>query len=168
MTDSSAIQIPLGKALTGDMMYGIKPTAPRSRSYKMNLPPMNKNIFVGGDQVVFEIPTGRAGSYLDYSQSFYKFSVQCATTTLCTAGGSGVYVDNTAYSFFQRQDILHSSNVLESQNEIGQLANYLIDNTLSASQKAGLSAMIGCNQHYGFSSCATATATQYSFVPYNL
>ena len=75
MTDTSNFQVPLGKSLTSDMMYGLKPSAPKSRSYRMNIPAMNKSTFVGGDQVIFEIPSGRRGTYLDQSQCYYKFCV---------------------------------------------------------------------------------------------
>ena len=166
MTDTSNFQIPLGKSLTSDMQYGLKPSCPKSRSYRMNLPAMNKSVFVGGDQVIFEIPTGRKGTYLDQSQSYYKFSVQCSSTAAAAQGGAGIYLDNTAYSFLQRQDIYHSSNLLETQNEVGQMANFLIDNTLSQSQKAGLSSMIGSNPINSFASGAAAATTAYTYNPY--
>jgi hypothetical protein len=148
-------------------MYGLKPSAPKSRSYRLSLPPLNKSVFTANDQIIFEIPTGRKGAYLDQTQSYLKFGAQCQTgTAACSQGGSGVYLDNTAYSFFQRQDIYHSSNLLESQNEVGQLANFLIDCTLSQSQKAGLSAMIGCNPHFTFSTASPALSTIYLSNPY--
>lgn len=145
MSDPSAIQIPVGQALTSDMMIGLKPSAPKSRSYRINVAPLNKSVFVGGDQIIIELPTGRKGTWLDQSQSYLKFSVQCATTTACDIGGSGVYTDNSAYSFIQRLDVYNSSNLLETINEYGQLCNFLIDTSLTQSDKAGLSTMIGCN-----------------------
>ena len=39
MSDSSNLQIPLTKSLTSDMMLGLKPTAPKSRTYRLSLPP---------------------------------------------------------------------------------------------------------------------------------
>jgi hypothetical protein len=62
-------------------------------------------------------------------------------------GGSGVYVDNSAYSFIQQQYVYHGGQLLEFINQYGQLANFLLDCTLSRSQKAGLSAMIGTNPY---------------------
>jgi hypothetical protein len=55
--------------------------------------------------------SGRKGTWLDQSQSYLKFGVQCASTGAAAAaqGGSGVYLDNSAYNFFQKQDIYHSS-----------------------------------------------------------
>ena len=56
MSDPSAINLPVNVALTSDMMLGLKPSAPKSRSYRLNVSPLNKSIFVGLDQVIIEIP----------------------------------------------------------------------------------------------------------------
>ncbi len=145
MSDPSAIQIPVTTSLTSDMALGLKPSAPKSRSYRMNIPAMNKQSFTALDQIVIEIPSGRRNNWLDQSQSYLKFSVQCVTGSATPVGGQGIYLDNSAYSFFQRLDIYNSSNLLETINEYGQLCNFLIDTSLTQSDKAGLSAMIGTN-----------------------
>ena len=138
MSDPSALQIPVHQALTSDMLLGLKPSAPKSRSYRISIAPINKSVFNPGDQIIFEFPTGRKGTWLDQSQSYLKFSVQFSATAAVAVGGSGIYLDNSAYSFIQRMDIYNSSNLLETINEYGQLANFLID-------KAGLSTLIGTN-----------------------
>jgi hypothetical protein len=145
MSDPSAIQLPVHQALTSDMLLGLKPSAPKSRSYRISVPPLNKNVFIPGDQMIFELPTGRKGTWLDQSQSYLKFSVQFASTVACAPLGSGIYLENTAYNFIQRLDIYNSSNLLETINEYGQLANFLLDTSLTQSDKAGLSPMIGSN-----------------------
>jgi len=145
MSDPSAIQLPVNQALTSDLLYGLKPSCPKSRSYRINVAPLNKSVFVGGDQCIFEVPTSRPGTYLDNTQTYLKFSVQCSSTTASAVGGSGIYLDNSAYSFFQRIDTYHSANLLESISEWGQLANFLIDTGLTKSDKEGLSTMIGTN-----------------------
>ena len=147
MSDPSAIQLPVNQALTSDMLLGLKPSAPKSRSYRISVAPLNKNIFQPGDQMIFELPTGRRGTWLDQTQSYLKFSVQCSSTaaTEATTGRTGVYVENSAYSFIQRLDIYNSSNLLETINEYGQLANFLMDCSLTQSDKAGLSALLGTN-----------------------
>jgi hypothetical protein len=155
MSDPTSLQIPLNQALTSDMLLGLKPSAPKSRSYRINIAPINKNVFTPLDQIVFELPTGRRGTWLDQSQSYLKFSVQFASTAAVSSAGvvtnnfntgnTGIYLENSAYSFFQRLDIYHASNLLESINEYGQLANFLIDTSLTQSDKAGLSTLIGCN-----------------------
>lgn len=145
MSDPSALNIPVHQALTSDMLLGLKPSAPKSRSYRISIAPINKSVFNPGDQMIFEFPTGRKGTWLDQSQSYLKFSVQFAATAATAVGGSGIYLDNSAYSFIQRMDIYHSSNLLETVNEYGQLANFLMDTSLSLSDKAGLSTLIGTN-----------------------
>ena len=148
MSDPSAIQLPIHQALTSDMMLGLKPSAPKSRSYRISVPPMNASAFLAGNQMIFELPTGRKGTWLDQSQSYVKFSVQvlsAANAVVANVATCGVYCENTAYSFFQRLDIYNSSNLLETINEYGQLANFLIDTSLTQSDKAGLSTMIGSN-----------------------
>jgi len=162
MSDPSQLHVPIHTALTSDMMLGLKPSAPKSRSYRISIAPINNSVFTGGQQMIFELPTGRRGTWLDQSQTYLKFSVQCKTTALSAAntpGSTGVYLDNTAYSFIQRLDIYNSSNLLESINEYGSLANLLLDTSLTQSDKAGLSPMIGSNNLFTNATSATATAT---------
>ena len=150
MSDPSALNIPINQALTSDMLLGLKPAAPKSRSYRISIAPINKSVFSPADQIILELPTGRRGTWLDQSQSYLKFSVQFSSTSATTAtpGGTGVYLENTAYSFIQRCDIYHSSNLLETCNEYSQLANFLIDTSLTQSDKAGLSPLIGSNPYF--------------------
>lgn len=145
MSDPSGIQVPVTTSLTSDMALGLKPSAPRSRTQRISHPPINKNIFVGGDQLVFEIGQNRKNTWLDTSSTYLKFSVQCTSTAAATQGGSGIYVDNSAYSFLQRLDVYNGSNLLEQYNEYGQLCNFLIDTSLTQSDKAGISTLIGTN-----------------------
>ena len=128
MSDPSAIFLPVHQALTSDMMLGLKPSAPKSRSYRISVAPLNGSTFGPSSQIIWELPTGRRGTWLDQSQSYIKFSVQCVTANACAANApGGIYIENTAYSFFQRLDIYNSSNLLETISEYGQLANFLID-----------------------------------------
>ena len=168
MSDPSQLHLPIHTALTSDMMIGLKPSAPKSRSYRLSVAPVNKSTFLPTDQMIFECPTGRRGTWLDQSQSYLKFSVQCqsvtAAGTYSTKGNEGIFVDNTAYSFIQRLDVYNSSNLLETINEYGQLANLLIDTSLTQSDKAGLSAMIGTNPNsYVSTSGANATTAGVQF-----
>lgn len=145
MSDPSAIQIPISTAVSSDLLLGLKPSAPKSRSYRISIPPINKSSFFGQDMIVFELPTGRRGNFYDPSQSYLKFSVQVQTTADVAQGSTGVYLDNSAYSFFQRLDIYNGSNLLEQISNYGDLCNALIDTSLTMSDKAGLSALIGTN-----------------------
>ena len=86
------------------MMLGLKPSAPKSRQYRQNISPNNKQIFTANDTIDIDIPTGRHNTWYDPSQSYLKFSVQCTTTTAVntTTNVDGVFVDNSAYSFISR------------------------------------------------------------------
>jgi hypothetical protein len=162
MSDASQLHIPMHTALTSDMMLGLKPSAPRSRSYRLSVAPLNKTVFTSTDQIIFELPTGRRGTWLDQSQTYLKFSVQCKTTAAVAANlQTGVNIENTAYSFFNRLDIYHSSNLLEQISEYGQLANMLLDTQLTQSEKAGMSSMIGSNA-FTYTPNITAAAVQAS------
>jgi len=170
MSDPSAIQIPIQTAVTSDLLLGLKPSAPKSRSYRISIPPINKSVFNGTDMIVFELPTGRKNNFYDPSQSYLKFSVQVQTTADCASGGSGVYFDNSAYSFFSRLDIYNGSNLLEQISNYGDLCNALIDTSLTMSDKAGLSALIGTNDknvsmYTGAAPAALANVVGLSMTP---
>ena len=163
MSNELASTLPVQYSLTSDMQLGLKSVAPKSVSRRVSISPSNKSIFVPQDTIIFDIPTGRPGTWLDQSQTYIKFSAQFLTTATTnvsasayiSSSGGGVHLDNSAYSFFQRLDVFNGSNPLESINQYGQLCNYLIDTQLSMSDKAGLSGMIGTNP-YGVISAGTS------------
>ena len=144
--DNSALNIQNHVALTSDMMLGLKPSAPRSRAYRVNIPPNNKQVFSSTDVIYIDIPTSRPNTWYDPSQSYLKFSVQCSATAAVAVGVvDGIYCDNSAYSFFSRLDVYHGSNLLETMSQYGPLCNTILDATLTQSDKAGLSGMMGTN-----------------------
>jgi hypothetical protein len=163
MSDPSAIQVPVQTAVTSDMALGLKPACPKSRVYRQNISPNNKQIFTANDVIYIDIPTGRPGTWFDPSQSYLKFSVQCATTTACNTATNidGVFVDNSAYSFLQRLDVYCGSNQIETISGYGALCNQMLDIQLSANDKAGLSTMIGTNPYTTIVNTG-ATYAQYS------
>ena len=110
MSDSSSLNLPVSTGMSSDFLLGLKTAAPKSKSNRISISPLNKSVFRGGDQIILEIPTGRRGTWLDQSQSFLKFSIQCQATAATAVGGSGIYLDNTAYSFISRFDLFHGSN----------------------------------------------------------
>ena len=139
MSDSSSLgNIGAHQALTGDMMLGLKPSAPRSRSYRVSTAPNNKQIFGPTDCIHVDIPTSRPNTWYHPAQSYLKFSVQCAST-VASYGIDGAYVDNSAYSFISRLDVYNGSNLLETISQYGALCNTILDVTLTESDKAGLS-----------------------------
>jgi len=151
MSNPSSIQIPdIHVSLTSDMMLGLKPSAPSSRAYRVNIAPNNKQLFTPSDMITIDIPTSRPNTWYDPSQSYLKFSVQLQSanaTAITNLGADGIFVDNTAYSFFQRLDVYNGSNQLETITQYGGLANTLLDISLTQSDKASLSSLFGCNPY---------------------
>ena len=166
MSNDLASTVPIQKALTSDMQLGLKTTAPKSRSYNVSISPSNKSVFIPNDQIIFDIPTGRHGTWLDQSQTYLKLSVQFASTAAVQASQTGsITLDNSAYSFIRSFYCYQGSNQLEFIDQYGSLANYLIDHQLSQADKAGLSASIGTNPYSNsVTTAATAGYTQYSTV----
>lgn len=161
MSDSSSLgNLAAHQALSGDMMLGLKPSAPRSRAYRVSVAPNNKQVFGPTDCIYIDIPTSRPNTWYDPAQSYLKFSVQCTSTAAC-AVIDGIYVDNTAYSFFSRLDIYNGSNLLETIGQYGALCNTILDATLTESDKAGLSCMIGCNPLMSIYNPANANLAAY-------
>jgi hypothetical protein len=123
VTDTSQFPLPLEHRFTQDMMYGLKPSALQSRSTRMRVAPLNGSTFTPGSQVIFEIPVGKGRNcFLDQTQCYLKFDVQCSSTAAANPDGSGVYVGNSVYSFIQQQYVYHGGQLLEFINQYGQLA----------------------------------------------
>ena len=144
--DNSALNIQNHVALSDDMQLGLKPSAPRSRAYRVNIAPNNKQVFSSTDVIYIDIPTSRPNTWYDPSQSYLKFSVQVAAAGAVAQNAvDAIYVDNSAYSFISRLDVYHGSNLLETISQYGPLCNTILDSTLTQSDKAGLSSMMGIN-----------------------
>ena len=52
-------------SVTSDMLYTLKASAGNTTSYRINVPSSNKSIFNAGDVMIFSVPCGKRGSYLD-------------------------------------------------------------------------------------------------------
>ncbi len=57
--NNTLFNLPIDQAITSDMMIGLKPAAPRSRSYRISQAPINGSNFLGGSECIIELPTGR-------------------------------------------------------------------------------------------------------------
>ena len=71
MSEPNAINLPIPIGCSNDLILGLKPSAPRSRTQRVTIPSMNKSTFNPQDTIIFEIGSGKKGSYLDQSQSFF-------------------------------------------------------------------------------------------------
>jgi hypothetical protein len=125
------------------------------RSYSVNLAPDGltsvasppQNLFTANQalqgqfnsQIIsFSIPSGNSNSvFLDPSHTTLSFSLTYNVSTASSATGPIVRLLSSAASFFD-QLVLYSNNTpLEQVNQYGLLQNYLLQNTVSASQRVG-------------------------------
>jgi hypothetical protein len=119
--------------------FQIKKSLPRGvRSYKQNVSVIG-GLSIGGEQqnLKFDIPCGRPGTFLDPSSSFLQIRVQ--------AGATGdIYLDGSAYSLIERFQVLSSGQTLEDILAYGNLVTLLLDNQLSIGRQASGSILLGC------------------------
>ena len=136
MTDTTQL-IPNNLAVTSDLDYRLKPSAPRSRSYRASILPTNKNTFNPTDTCIMYIPGGRRNTYLDCSQSYIRM-------TLKNTDGTGAFrLDNNANCVINRLDVFHGSNLLETIQTYNILSAYILDMQLSTSQKLAFANVYG-------------------------
>ena len=136
MTDTTQL-IPNNLAVTSDLDYRLKPSAPRSRSYRASILPTNKNTFNPTDTAIIYIPGGRRNTYLDCTQSYIRI-------TLKNTSGTGAFrLDHDANCVINRLDVFHGSNLLETIQTYNILSAYILDMQLSSAQKLPLSNVYG-------------------------
>ena len=140
MSDSTNI-IANQIGVSSECLFKMKASAAPSRSVKCNVIASNAANFVGGTSI-FNIPSERRATFLDQSGLYLKFCVLNNDPLI----GNGVYVDNSAYSFINRIDILQGSQQLETLQAINVYNNYVCDMQLTPSSKCGLSSYGFMNQ----------------------
>ena len=137
MTDSSAL-LANTLAVSDTVLYSLKPSSARGRSYKASVAPINASTFNPSSQAIFMIPCGRKNTYLDVNQSFIKFTVQNLDTS-----ANYIYTDNNASCFINRVDIFHSGAMLETIQNYNLVYTYLMDFQLNPAQRVGFANMFG-------------------------
>ena len=140
MTDTTQL-IPNNLAVTSDLDFRLKPSAPRSRSYRASILPTNKNTFNPTDTAIIYIPGGRRNTYLDCTQSYIRMTLKNTDGTAL----SGFTLDHNANCVINRLDVFHGSNLLETIQTYNILSSYIFDMQLSQSQKLALSNVYGFN-----------------------
>ena len=144
--------------LPRSLNYDMPPSASDScRSYSVNLSPdgitqvqapsLPTNFFVANNVVPFQfnsqvvsfsIPSGNSNSvFLDPTHTTLSFSLTYNISTASATTAGVVKLLSSASSFFD-QLVLYSNNTpLEQVNQYGLLQNYLLQNTVSLSQRVG-------------------------------
>lgn len=137
MSDSSSLELPNNTALTSDLMYNLKPSGARAKSYRASIMPTNKTVFAASDSLIIYCPCGRRGTYLNAGSSYMRYTVKNMDAT------NGMYFDGNGSSIIQRIDVFHGSNLLESIIGYNMLVNYILDVQASTSQRQGLANIYG-------------------------
>jgi len=141
MTDAATLLLPNQIAVSSDCLYNLKPSSVRARSYRASIPSSNKAQFSPSDTIIAYIPGGRKNTYLDPNQSYLRFTVKNNDST----SGNYMNIDNLASCFFNRLDIYHSGNLLDSVQQYNVLMSYLKDAQLNIAESVGLSNIYGTN-----------------------
>lgn len=136
MTDTNAL-LPNAQAVPTEMGYGLKPSMVASRQYYTVISPQSSSTNITpGSTVTLRIPCGRKNTFLDPTQSFLKYTIKNNDADQSNFDGS-------AYSVLNRMDCYHAGNLIDQVLNYNRVAGYLLNNTLTASQRANLSATMG-------------------------
>lgn len=103
-----------------------KPMASSSRPQILRFRSDNST-YTGGDTIRIEIPTNRQGHYIFPQESFLEFKFKVNATGGDNANATNFFLDQSAYSFFNRLRVLHGSTVLEDTLYCNKLWTALYD-----------------------------------------
>ena len=118
--------------LSDGFVFAPKPSAAPASNIRVSLPPHNKDEFTrGNDTIMFNIPSGKRGQYLNTRMSYLKFDVEmkysgpAGTTTAKTLPIMGF--DGGAHSLIHSLEVYHGTNMLEQIREYNTLYTLLTD-----------------------------------------
>lgn len=138
--------------------YSPNPLSISARSYESKCIPESSSTSYPSEIVRIRIPSGRAGSYLNQNKSFLSFTVVNTSTATAidqpveTSKGyedsmarnyAKLYIDGSAYSVIQTQEVYNSSNLLESIQNANVLYNMLVDMQTGMSSRWTGSSILG-------------------------
>lgn len=139
----------MATAITRQLNYSLKPTAPKGERVKRMIPSLANNTANGyamSDTIIFYIPAGTARQVWDGQTAYLNFSLQWQWVA---TGGQAVNtaslsVDYSAASVIRRLDLYSSEGqLLESIERYGELFNILFDCQQTQAESLGLSPMLG-------------------------
>ena len=118
--------------LSESFKYGPKQAAVAAANVRVSVPTYNKSSFTrGGEKMMFNIPCGKRGQYLNTRMSYLKFEVRVKvnpdSTTIPILG-----LDGGAHSFIHSLEVYHGTNMLEQIREYNSLYQLLLDQGMSA------------------------------------
>lgn len=111
---------PAATVFTEELRYSKKPVAADGEIRTQVVPSFNKSEFVGGETIMFTVPTRRPNQVLNSRQSFLRFR-------LTNPDANAIAVDYTADSVIEALDVWHGSQHLESIRGYNALACIIKD-----------------------------------------
>lgn len=141
----------MSQAITKQLNYTTKPSAPKGRRFKRTIPSIGNNSVSGyafGDEISFYVPVA-SNQVWDGQTAYLNFSLSyniAASGGNVTANAQSVAWDYQAGSAIRSISIYGSGGqLIETIDRYGALTNLLYDCQLSQSEMIGLSATIGSN-----------------------
>ena len=108
----------------------VKRRAAASRSYRVKIAPSNMTTFNPGQTIYLDMPSNLAGTYVDFTQSYLKFSVTSDQAYLLDKCG--------AYGFIQRLQCITSGQQLYDLNNYNVLMSALMDTDSTPAYKSNI------------------------------
>lgn len=120
--------------ISDGFVYAPKPAAAPAANLRVSLPPHNKDNFRDGNEtVMFNIPCGKRGQYLNTRMSYMTFDLEVelkkppvGTTDTITPL---LYLEGGAHGLIQHLELYHGTNLLEQIREYGNLYQLHLDKT---------------------------------------
>ena len=109
-----------------------------ARSFRMKLPPSNSTEFTPGQTIQFDLPSNRAGQYIDFSSLYVKIKMTNDATAALNLDRCG------ALGLVKRLQISTAGAQIADINNWNVLATAMLDTDASSEWKAGYgAAMLG-------------------------
>jgi hypothetical protein len=126
----------VSSGLSDGFVYRKRPVAAPAAAIEISVPPFAKGRFTKGNQkVMFNIPSGKRGQYLNTRMSFLEFKLRVDAVNLphvknvtpAESYNPILKLDGGAHSFFKSLQVFHGSNLLEYIDQYNSLYQLLSD-----------------------------------------
>lgn len=136
----------MATAITRQLNYSLKPSAPRGIRTKRVIPSIGSNPSAGiamGETIIFNLPAGLANTVMDGQTAFLKFTVNIVSVASAAANHT-VSLDYTASSVIRSLSVYGPGGaLLEQIDRYNTLSTVLYDIQTTQADQFGLSSLIG-------------------------
>lgn len=149
--------------LSDGFVYAPKPPAAPAANIRVTVPTANKDVFsVDNDTMMFNIPSGKRGQYLNTRMSYLKFDLTVDADFTHEAGNKIpiLQLDGGAHALFNNLEVFHGSNLLEQIREYSALYQLMSDTGENMDGN-----MSGRSVAEGFSPNYTVSEANFSVTP---